>query len=81
MSNGVHQANELSLICSQLGMLWVHRFAEKGNGTLPLMQNNAETCPGRVTFHHEGLVEVGQLQHRDCCQCLLEGVECLGGRR
>lgn len=47
----------------------------------PLMQNRAEPDPRRVAAQQERAVEVRELQDRRRGECVLQGIECLSGRR
>jgi hypothetical protein len=75
VAHNLDEADELPLICGQLGVLWCDGPTVEGDGSAVLMQNNAEPCVGSVAVDDEGVVEVEQLQCRSLHQGLLEGDE------
>jgi len=71
MANGIHEADELTLIGWQLGMMRGHHTAEGGNNPITLVQHHAR----HVIVDDEASVEVGQLQEGHQHQLQLEGHE------
>ena len=78
MADGLHEADELSLICSEGAVAWCNRATEERDRMCVLDEHRAEAVGRRVTLHHEGLGEIRQGQHRRGCHSRLEGAE---GRR
>ena len=75
MTNGLHKANELPLVCRQLKMAWSERPAEESEGPIALMKHGAEPGARGVTVHHERAVEVGHLEDGARREGPLEGLE------
>src|SRR4051812_20940581 len=75
MAHGLHQANELPLVCRQLKMARSKRPAEERQGPLALMKHGAEARARSVTVHHERAVEVGHLEDGTRRKGPFEGLE------
>lgn len=58
MSNGVHEANELTLVGSQFGMALGNGAAEESYSTVTLVQHCPKPCNSCVTVDDEFPAEV-----------------------
>jgi hypothetical protein len=63
MANRLDEADELTLICGQLGVVQADGAAEEGDRPAPLMQHGPE--PGGVAVHHERRRKVQKLEYRE----------------
>jgi hypothetical protein len=81
MPHDLNQADQFMFVGSQLDVAGGKGPAEEGQGTCPLVKNNAESGTRSVAVHHELAIKIRHLQHRGRREGALEGRKGLSGLR